>query len=260
MTGIIHTVGIVSFSSDPNEVIPPTVAIATALLTAALSFPLVQRFVYTSSSSAIAFPVPNTVFPVNSTIFNTGAVEAAWSPPPYTPERAFNVYAASKVEAEHAITKFVNEKKPHFKTNIILPNMVLGDILDPKNQDGNTATLVKELYTGEKGLWSSLFIPYYFINAKDAGRLHVAALILPGVEGERLLGCAAPFSQTDILKILRKIEPEKQFPSDPEGEGTDISEVDSRRGEELVKKLKGGEGWTGLEETIRENVKHLQEK
>lgn len=215
-----------------------------------------QRFVYTSSSVAIAFAVPNTVFPIKSTIFNDAAVEAAWAPPPYTPDRGFPTYAASKVEAEHAIRKFVDEKNPHFKINFVLPNTVLGEILDPKNQDGSTAALVTGLYTGEKGYWSSLD-PSHFINVKDVACLHVAAVLLPGVEGERLLGYAKPFSQTAILEILRKIEPEKQFESDPEGEGRDISEVDNGRSEDVLRKLTG-KSWTGLEETVRENVKHLQ--
>lgn len=233
------------------------VAIATAILTAALSFPSIQCFVYTSSSTAIALPIPNTVFPINHTIFNNASVEAAWAPPPYTADRAFDTYSASKVEAEYAIRKFYNENNPHFKISVVLPNTVLGEILDPKNQDGSTAALVTGLYTGKKNIWSSL-PPQHFINVKDAARLHIAAILLPNVEGERLLGFATPFSQTEILKILRRIEPEKQFQSDPEGEGKDISEVDSRRSEELIKKLKNGKGWTDLEETVRENVKHLQ--
>lgn len=235
------------------------VAIATTILTAALSFPSIQRIVYTSSSLAIAFPIPNTVFPINSTIFNNAAIEAAWAPPPYTADRAFDTYAASKVEAEHAIRKFYNEKNPHFKINVVLPSTVLGEILDLENQDGSTANLVTGLYTGEKNIWSGL-PPQHFINVKDAALLHIAASILPNVEGERLLGYAAPFSQTEILKILRRIEPGKQFQGDLEGEGRDISEVDSRRSEELIKKLKDGKGWTDLEETVRENIKHLQEK
>ncbi|KAL9613932.1 MAG: hypothetical protein Q9167_001546 [Letrouitia subvulpina] len=259
VSGIIHTAGVVSLAADPNEVVLPNVAIATTLLTAALSFPSIQRFIYTSSSVAIAFPNPNTVFSVNHTIFNDAAVEAAWAPPPYTPDRAFNTYAASKVEAEHAIAKLYDEKKPHFKVNVVLPNTILGEILDPKNQDGSTAALVTGLYTGVKNMWHGL-PPQYFINAKDVARLHIAALLLPGVEGERLLGYATPFSQTEILEILRRIEPEKKFQNDPEGEGRDLSEVDNSRSEELVKKLKDGEGWTDLETTVRENVRHLQGK
>ena len=231
---------------------------ATSLLTAAQSFPSVQSFVYTSSSTAIALPKPGVVFPINQTIFNTSALEVAWAPPPYHPDRAFTVYAASKVEAEYAIKKFVDEKKPHYKVNNVLPNTVLGEILDPKNQDGSTGGLVTAFYTGEESIWRTMLLPQHFIDVKDVARLHVAALVLPGVDGERLLGYAKPFSQTEILECLRKIEPGKQFESAPEGEGRDVSEVDSARGEELVRKLKGGEGWTSLEDTVRMNVKHLQ--
>ena len=259
MTGVIHTVGVVNLSPDPNEVVTPSVAMATSLLEAALPFPSIRRIVYTSSSVAIAFPNPNVVFPTNNTIYNDDAVKAAWAPAPYTTDRFFSVYATSKIEAERAITKFTNEKKPHFKTNLVLPNTVLGEILDPAHQDGSTAALVVGLYTGQPSVWSGLQ-PQHYVNVKDVARLHVAALILPGVEGERLLGYAHPFSHTSILDILRKDEPGKQFPADPEGEGKDVSEVDSARSEELIKKLKGGQGWTSLEETVRENVKHLKGK
>ena len=259
MSGVIHTVGVNSLSPDPNEVVPPTVAMAIALLTAALSFPSVQRIVYTSSATAIAMPNPNTVFPVNNTIFNDSAVEAAWAPPPYNPDRGYTTYAASKVEAERAISKFSQEKKPHYKINIVLPETVLGEILDPKNQNGSTAGLVVTLFRGETGtFWNSL-PPQYYVNAKDIARLYAAALLLPGVEGERLLGYAKPFSQTEILDILRKIEPGKRFPDGPEGEGRDLSVVDNARSEELVRRLTGGKGWVGLEETVRENVRHLRE-
>ena len=137
-----------------------------------------------------------------------------------------------------------------------MPDTVLGEILDPKNQDGSTAGLVVGLYTGETGVWNNL-PPQHFINVKDVAQLHIAALILPGVEGERLLGYAKPFSQTEIVEILRKVEPAKQFKDGPEGEGKDVSEVDNARSEELVRKLKNGDGWTSLEETVRQNVKHL---
>lgn len=257
MTGVVHTVGVTSLSPDPNEVVTPTIAIATALLTAALSFPSVQRIVYTSSSVAISFAIPDTVYPINNTIWNDAAVAAAWAPPPYTAERAFPTYATSKLEAERAISKFVEEKKPHFKVNVVLPSQTLGEILDPENQDGSTAALITGLYTSTTNIWSTSG-PGHFINSKDLARLFASALLLPGVEGERLLGFAGPFSRTEILAILRKIEPRKQFAEDPEGEGKVLSEVDNKRSEELISKLKGGKGWTSLEETVKENVKHLQ--
>ncbi|KAG8526532.1 uncharacterized protein KY384_008732 [Bacidia gigantensis] len=263
VTGVIHTVGDTSFSPDPDVTVPNTVAIATSLLTAALSIPAIKRVVFTSSSVAIAFPEPNKVFPVNASIFNDGIIAAAYAAPkPYDPNnfmQSFLAYAASKVSAEHAIEKFVAEQKPKYAINVICPNTVLGEVLAPEHQDGSTSGLVTSLYTGKKGTWSFL-PPQYYVNVKDVARLHVAALIVPGVEGERLLGYAKPFSQTEILGYLRKLEPGKEFEKDPEGEGRDVSEVDSKRSEVLVKVLKNGEGWTSLEETVGDNVKHLQGK
>lgn len=260
MVGIIHTVGIINFSPDPNEVVPPTVAIATGVLEAALSFPSIRRVVFTSSSVAIAFPNPNVVFPVNSSVFNDAAVEAAWAPPPYNQDRAFATYAASKVEAERAIAKFVAEKHPTYKVNLVLPNTTLGEILQPEHQDGSTSGLVTGLYKGEENLWTQLIGPQWFVDVKDIARLHVAALLVPGVDGERLLGYATPFNKTAVLQALRKLEPGKTFANDPEGEGTDISQVDNKRSEELIRKVKSGQGWTGLEESVKEVLKSLRDK
>ena len=260
MSGIINTVGVIAFTSDPYEVITPTVGMTLALLNAALSFPSIKRHVFTSSSVAVSFPPSNPGVTLNASMFNDAAVEAAWAPPPYTPERAFTTYAASKVEAERAISKFVSEKQPHFQTNAVLPNTTLGEILDPVHQSGSTSALVKEIHDGEPGFWSGIVqYPQHFVNARDLAQLHVAALLVPDVkQGERLLGYAYPFSQADILAALKKIQPDKQFkPLGPQGDSKDVSEVDNRRSEELVSVMNGGKGWTSLEETVGESVKHL---
>ena len=96
---------------------------------------------------------------------------------------------------------------------------------------------------------------------KDNALLHIAAAVVPGVEGERLLGYALPFDSKEVLGILRRDEPGRQSGDAPEGEVKDGSPVDSRRSEELIRMVKnGGAGWAGLEETVRENVKHLKGK
>ena len=258
MSGVVHTVGVISLTPDPNDVITPTVAIVNNLLNAMLTHRSVKSFVFTSSSAAIALPIPNTIFPVNAKVFNEAALSIAWAPPPYTPDRSFQVYAASKLESEYAIRKFVDDKKPGFRTASVFPSTTLGEILDPANQDGSTAGFVTGFYTGKTGFWSGLG-PGPFVNTQDVARLHVAALVLPNVEeGERVLGFAGVFSQTDVLGILRKLEPGKQFKSDPEGEGKDISDIDNKRSEALLREVNNGEGWTSLEETVKENVKHLK--
>ena len=72
-----------SFSSNPHDVIPPTIAGATNCLRAAEKEPSVKRFVYTSSSTACLIPQPNKEITVDKETWNQDAIEQAWKPPPY---------------------------------------------------------------------------------------------------------------------------------------------------------------------------------
>lgn len=88
---------------------------------------------------------------------------------------------------------------------------------------------------------------------RDTARLHVAALIDPEVEGQRILAYAESFNNNDVLGVMRRLYPEKKIPDDEEGLGRDLSRLDNKPGEELLKKF-GREGWTNLEESVRDNV------
>ena len=94
------------------------------------------------------------------------------------------------------------------------------------------------------------------VNVKDTARLHVAALLDPEVENERILAYAHPFNWNDVLAALRKIYPDKKFPNDIEDEPRDLSKLDNSRGATLLKAF-GRPGFTGLEESIRENTAGL---
>ena len=90
----------------------------------------------------------------------------------------------------------------------------------------------------------------------DTARLHVAALVDPEVENERILTFAHPSNCNDILACLRKLYPNKDFPNNIEDNSRGLSKLDNRRGEELLKKFERP-GWTGLEESIHENTAGL---
>ena len=94
------------------------------------------------------------------------------------------------------------------------------------------------------------------VNVKDTARLHVATLLNPEVENERILAFAYPFNWNDVLATLRKIYPDKKFPADIEDEPRALSKLDNSRGAALLKAF-GRPGFTGLEETIRENTAGL---
>ena len=94
------------------------------------------------------------------------------------------------------------------------------------------------------------------VNVKDTARLHVAALLDPDVQNERILAFAYPFNWNDILAVLRKIYPDRKFPDDIENAPRDLSMLDNSREASLLKAF-GRPGFTSLEETVRENTAGL---
>ena len=104
----------------------PTVAGVLSILRSAAETATVKRFVLTSSSTAVLFPQHEKEITVDRSVWNQEALELAWAPPPYTEDRAFSVYGASKTEAEKALWKFMLDEQPNFVANAILPNYNMG--------------------------------------------------------------------------------------------------------------------------------------
>lgn len=95
------------------------------------------------------------------------------------------------------------------------------------------------------------------MNVDDTARLHVAALISESVRNERIFAFAQPFTWNDVLGILRKLRPSKSLPDDIQGAEKSNMSVPTQRGAQLLRDVFGRQGWTGLEETVGENVKDL---
>lgn len=243
-----------TFAPDPNKVVPGVVAAAMGAASAAAKQASVKRFVYTSSSAAITNAKPNVEHSISVSQWNDEAVADAWAPPPYTPDRGVSVYAASKVQAEQALWKFAAEQTPAFALNVILPNFNLGLILTDK-QRASSGQAVKVIYeTGQLNPeWVQTFLPQWMVDVRDTARLHVAALIDPEVDNQRILAFAHPFNWNDILACLRKLDPSRALPDDVEGLGRDLCKLDNGPGEEMLKRF-GRKGWTPFEETIKANV------
>ena len=242
----------VSFSPDPNKVIPPVITGAVNAASAAAKESSVKRFVYTSSSAAILTPKPNVEYKISTDDWNEEDVAAAWKPPPYEADRATAVYAASKTQAEQELWKFVQERKPGFVLNTVIPNFNIGSILSDK-QSASSGGLIKSII--ETGTLDAvkIFPPQWMVNVQDTARLHVLALIDPDVTGERILAFAHPFSWNDVLACLRKLLPDRKFPQDNEREARDMTSLDNSRGAQLLRKS-GRPGWTGLEQSLKDNT------
>ena len=97
----------------------------------------------------------------------------------------------------------------------------------------------------------------YFVNVQDNARLHLAALIHPDVENERIYAFADPYNWNDLLATFRELYPDRKFIDDLPNLRHDLSIVKTKpRSEQLLRDL-GRPGFTGLKESVKACVESL---
>lgn len=157
VAAIIHTAYVTNIVPDPNKVITPTVAGVRSIMNAALREPSVKEVVFTSSAltaSPLVLGVDNGI--VGRDSWNDAVLEAAWAPPPYGPSHAVANYPASKVAAEKAVWKFVEDNDDlHFNVNVVSPAGITGEPLDRKHVEGQ-ANWVVHAYRGDEAVMDAL--------------------------------------------------------------------------------------------------------
>ncbi|KAJ6457403.1 NAD-P-binding protein [Mycena vitilis] len=248
--GIVHLATIATFSDKVDEVVPPTVKGALEVLRSAAKEPRVRSVVYTSSSAAVYVPEAGKKTVVTEKSWNETAIAEAHSNPKAD---RYTVYSASKAEAEQAVWQFVERTKPHFQFSTVIPDMNWGPILQPGGEaSSSTASWLINLIRGVNLETILPIPPQWYINVVDTARLHVAALIDPACNGKRIFAFGATYNWNDVLAVLRKQNPGREFIEDVPGLGRDLSEIPNQSAEALLKKHYQ-KGFTGLEETVREN-------
>ncbi|KAK1451325.1 NAD dependent epimerase/dehydratase [Colletotrichum melonis] len=262
VSAVIHTASPVSFSPNPESVIPRSITVALNALKAANKAASVKRFIFTSSSVAAALPrLGKKGIEVNSDSWNTESVEIAWREAPYHPQRAWHIYAASKVEAEMAVWKFYHEnirRRYDLIVSSVLPGTNFGRALDAANQGhSSTSSFIESLWNGTHVDRLASIPPQYFVDVEDNARLHVAAAVLPNVRSERIFAWAEPFNFDTVLDILRTHFPEKNFVDNFHHyrELSVVSQPQSRA-VELLRQL-GREGFVPLKQSVLLNVEDL---
>ncbi|KAI1167834.1 aldehyde reductase [Nemania serpens] len=256
VAAVVHTATIFTMNPNPHEVIPGTVKGTMEAIESAAREKSVKRFVLTSSSSAALIPKPNNPFTVTTDTWNDEIVDWVYRDPPYEPERSYPVYAASKTLSEKAAWKFVREQKPGFTFNAVLPNMNFGASLDSVNQGHpSTSGMLAALFKGDISYMAGL-PPQYFVDVEDDALLHVAAVIHPGIESERIFAFAEPENGNVLLAILRKLYPDRTFPADFQSD-EDLSDIVPIKRAEAILRDMGKDGWTSLEESVRRTTEDL---
>jgi len=272
--GVIHVAADTSLNTDAKRVIEGAVDGALGALKSATKEASVKRFVYTSSSTAVYMPGPmgapyqkitqevyndSVVAYVNSLISPSplGKVE---NPTPGVGD-GYLVYAAAKTAAEKAVWKWVEEDKPDFIVNSVVPSFTIGAPVDPTKLSTSQSGIVaffqhaQGLPCDEKILKIvSEIPPKYSCDVRDVARAHVAALLASDVDKERLFVFSEKFSRNRLLEIWKEEYPEKKFMDNLEGVGWDESDASTttKRTVEILEKLGYESGILGLRESLRD--------
>ncbi|KAF7674370.1 hypothetical protein GT037_007130 [Alternaria burnsii] len=114
--------------------------------------------------------------------------------------KCFTVYGAAKAMPEKAAWKSMQDEKPHFTFNTILPTTNFGpSLVYEKQGHASTGGFLKASFDGDEAIVKGV-VPMYHIDVRDDARVHVPALADPQTAGRRLAdGCgdmASPFIGT----------------------------------------------------------------
>ncbi|KAJ5425044.1 hypothetical protein N7465_000114 [Penicillium sp. CMV-2018d] len=255
VSGVAHVASDVTFSSNPEEVVPWVLRATDNVLEAASRHRDIRRVVMTSSAVAVLFPEANKEgIVVREDSWNDEAIKQAYNPDAPEQMKGLFVYAASKTEGEKAAWRWMEKNKPGFQFNTVLPDFTLGRILH-EEIPGSTSAWVSGLAKGDTRIFET-FVPQYFCDVIDIARLHVAALLDANTVSRRLFGFAASVNLTDLISVVRKLRPNNTLiPEPPVDDGRDLSKViPAKEAERLLREFCGREGWTSLEESIAQGL------
>ncbi|CAG9942636.1 unnamed protein product [Clonostachys rosea f. rosea IK726] len=250
---ILDVAYVTNIVPDPNQVITPSVNGVRSIINAAMKEPSVKRIVFTGSAvsaSALTQGIDNGT--VGRDSWNNAALEAAWAPPPYGLSHAMANYPASKVAAEKEVWKFVEENDLPFTVNVVSPAGLTGEPLNKAHIEG-PANWVAHAFRGNTQVMDQR-LASFLCDVKDVAAIHVGAILDLETKNARLQCWGHSIHWNDVLGILRKIRPQKQFIDDyPNPQHLKIW-VDQSDSIALLKKWSGKDGWTPLEDSVIDNI------
>ena len=132
--------------------------------------------------------------------------------------------------------------------SLVLPDTLWGRILNLRRQGyPRSVGILKSIYDGER---TESFLPSYCVDVQDSAILHVAALILPDIKGQRIFAASTPWNMQSITQLLRGLYPQRDIPDDVPDLGVDLTVFkEAGEAEKLLKRM-GKDGWTDLETSV----------
>ncbi|KAH9234094.1 hypothetical protein K456DRAFT_1724924 [Colletotrichum gloeosporioides 23] len=256
--GVVLVASDLSLSNDAQKVIPFVVKATETALSAAAKHDSIKRVVLTSSAFAASTPEANeTGVVVDENTYNERAIKAAWDPNTPAHRMPFMVYAASKAEGEKAAWKWVEEHKPGYVFNTILPNFTTGEIMHPQ-MSGSTMKMAADVLTGNHAPLKA-FMPQPYVDAGDVARLHIVGLLAESVKSKRIFAAARPVNVSDFIDVLRELRPDnKLIPEKDANDGHDLTQVlPLAEAEKLLQTYFGQKGWTPLKESVEAGIRNF---
>lgn len=96
------------------------------------------------------------------------------------------------------------------------------------------------------------------MNVEDTARLHVAALLDPKIQSERIFATAGQFNWADVIAIMRRLRPNNSnIPDAPNNDRCRFDFVLSKRAEQILLDFFGS-GWVSLEDSVAQGIADLQ--
>ncbi|EJT96666.1 NADP-binding protein [Dacryopinax primogenitus] len=230
------------------DFVPKTVESVLVPLRVAAKEKSIKRFVITSSSAAVvSLPdIPDQV--LGETDWNENAIEAykAMTREELVAQKDWwSQYRAAKALAEQAAWRF-----PHFQLSSVLPVVTWGPVLHGK--PSLTPGWIADLLKGDTAVLS--YRPQWYVDVRDAGRLHLLALTQPNLAGRRIFAAAGPISMNNVLDALTGAFPSSDLPGNVSGDLAEESrwKIDS----ELGRKVLGGK-WISLEDCVVDTARSI---
>ncbi|KAJ5321955.1 cinnamoyl-CoA reductase [Penicillium brevicompactum] len=238
-------------SFDPDPALIERVVQGTLAMLEAAKNSAVKSVVLTSSSAACITPTyASEPTVIDNATYNDAVVASVQAGNPQEIAPGHAVYAASKTEAERQAFKWVEENQPRFRFNTVVPDNVIGSRINPNVHD--PVAPMKALLSG-KDFFMRIYPPGWYVNVEDTARLHIAALLDPKIQSERIFGTAAKFTWPEVIAILRKLRPNSNTPDAPNDHQCQLDYVLSNRAEQILLDFFGS-GWVSLEVSLEQAI------
>ena len=93
-----------------------------------------------------------------------------------------------------------------------------------------------------------------YVNVRDVALMHVAAVLDLNVLNERIYAVAEHSNWNDVLALLRRMYPNRELIDDMPDLERFKGTIDNALGLNLMRKWGGQDGWTSLEQGLRESL------